>query len=133
DVRKSGHTGDSLEAAVSIAASVVMATARRNDLVRLMTTDGTDSDFAPGSDHIEAIMEHLAVVPASSSGSLRRSLEMLSRTSSGGALVVILAEAPDGDIAAVSGLRAHYGSLTTVTVDRSLWDASAAVGSPPGP
>ena len=35
-----------------------------SDLVRLVTTAGTDSDFAPGSDHIEAIMEHLAIVPA---------------------------------------------------------------------
>ena len=64
DVRKAAHSGDSLEVAVSAAASIVAATARRNDLVRLVTTAGTDSDFAPGSDHVEAIMEHLAVVPA---------------------------------------------------------------------
>ena len=63
DVRKAAHSGDSLEVAVSAAASIVAATARRNDLVRLVTTDGTDSGFAPGSDHVEAIMEHLAVVP----------------------------------------------------------------------
>ena len=42
------------------AASIVAATARRNDLIRLVTTAGTDSDFAPGSDHVEAIMEYLA-------------------------------------------------------------------------
>ena len=72
DVRKAAHSGDSLEVAVSAAASIVAATARRNDLIRLVTTAGTDSDFAPGSDHVEAIMEHLAVVPASPTGSLRR-------------------------------------------------------------
>ena len=116
-----------------VAASVVAATARRNDLIRLVTTDGTDSDFAPGSDHVEAIMEHLAIVPASSSGSLRRALEVLSRTSTGGALVVILAHVPDDDIKAVARLRAQYGSVTTVTIDRSLWDPSAAVEGPPAP
>ena len=56
---------------------------------------GADSDFAPGSDHIEAIMEHLAIVPAAPTGSLRRSVEMLGRHSTGGALVVIVAEVPD--------------------------------------
>ena len=64
DVRKAAHSGDSLEVAVSAAASIVAATARRHDLIRLVTTAGSDSDFAPGSDHVEAIMEHLAVVPA---------------------------------------------------------------------
>ena len=96
------HTGDSLEVAVSAAASIVSATARRNDLVRLVTTAGTDSDFAPGSDHIEAIMEHLAVVPAAPTGSLRRSVEMLGRHSTGGALVVIVAEVPSDDLRAAA-------------------------------
>lgn len=131
DVRKAAHAGDSLEVAVSAAASIVAATARRHDLIRLVTTNGSDSDFAPGSDHVEAIMEHLAVVPAASTGSLRRSVEMLGRRSSGGALVVLLAEVPVEDLAAVSSLRSRYGSLTIVHVDRSAWDPSAAVGPPP--
>jgi uncharacterized protein (DUF58 family) len=131
DVRKAAHQGDSLEVAVSAAASIVTATARRNDLVRLVTTAGTDSDFAPGSDHIEAIMEHLAVVPASPTGSLRRSIEMLGRHSTGGALVVIVAEVPSEDLHAAAHLRGRYGSLTIVHIDRSAWDAGAAVGPPP--
>jgi uncharacterized protein (DUF58 family) len=131
DVRKAAHTGDSLEVAVSAAASIVSATARRNDLVRLVTTAGTDSDFAPGSDHIEAIMEHLAVVPASATGSLRRSVEMLGRHSTGGALVVIVADVPTDDLRATLHLRGRYGSLTIVHIDRSAWDPVAAVGPPP--
>ena len=131
DVRKAAHSGDSLEVAVSAAASVVAATARRHDLIRLVATDGSDSDFAPGSDHIEAIMEHLAVVPATSAGSLRRSVEMLGRRSSGGALVVIVADVPGADLVAVSSLRGRYGSLTIVHVDRSAWDPSAPVGPAP--
>lgn len=132
DVRKAAHAGDSLEVAVSAAASIVAATARRHDLVRLVTTNGSDSDFAPGSDHVDAIMQHLAVVPAASTGSLRRSVEMLGRRSSGGALVVFLAEVPVEDLTAVSRLRSRYGSLTIVQVDRSSWDPAAPVGPGPG-
>lgn len=131
DVRKAAHSGESLEVAVSAAASIVAATARRNDLVRLVTTAGTDSDFAPGSDHVEAIMEHLAIVPASSTGSLRRTVESLARRSSGGALVVVVADVPPEDLLAASSLRSRYGSLTIVLVDRSAWDPASPVGAPP--
>lgn len=131
DVRKAAHSGDSLEVAVSAAASIVAATARRHDLIRLMTTNGSDSDFAPGSDHVEAIMEHLAVVPASSTGSLRRAIEMLSRRSTGGALVVLVAEVPADDLRAAVHLRSRYGSLTIVHIDRSAWDPGADEGPPP--
>ncbi len=65
DVRRSGHTAESLELAVSAAASVVTASWKRRDLVRLITTDGTDLGFAAGTAHAEAIMEFLATVPAS--------------------------------------------------------------------
>lgn len=129
DVRSAAHAGDSLEVAVSAAASIVAATARRNDLIRLVTTGGTDSDFAPGTDHVEAIMQHLAVVPATSSGSLRRAVDLLARRSNGGALVVILAEAPPGDRLAASTLRGRYGSLTFVQIDRSAWDPRAPTGT----
>jgi len=131
DVRKAAHSGDSLEVAVSAAASIVAATARRHDLIRLVTTAGTDSDFAPGSDHVEAIMEHLAVVPASPTGSLRRSIEMLARRSTGGALVVIVAEVPADDLRAAVHLRSRYGSFTVVHIDRSAWDPGATIGEPP--
>jgi len=131
DVRKAAHSGDSLEVAVSAAASIVAATARRHDLIRLMTTAGSDSDFAPGSDHVEAIMEHLAVVPAAPTGSLRRSIEMLSHRSTGGALVVIVAEVPSDDLRAAVHLRSRYGSLTIVHIDRSAWDPDATEGPAP--
>ncbi len=131
DVRKSAHAGESLEVAVSAAASIVAATARRHDLIRLVTTAGSDSDFAPGSDHVEAIMEHLAVVPATPAGSLRRSVELLNRHSSGGSLVVLLAEVSPEDLQAASSLRSRYGSLTIVQIDRSAWDPSAPIGEAP--
>ena len=131
DVRKAAHTEESLDLAVSAAASIVAATARRHDLIRLVTTGGSESDFAPGSDHIDAIMEHLAVVPASTGGSLRRTVEQMGRRSTGGALVAIVAEVPEDDLRALVRLRPRYGSLTIVQRDRSAWDAGASVGAPP--
>ncbi|MET0728519.1 MAG: DUF58 domain-containing protein [Acidimicrobiales bacterium] len=131
DVRKAAHSGESLELAVSAAASIVAATARRHDLIRLVTTAGADSDFGPGSDHVEAIMEHLAVLPAGQ-GSLRRTVEMLGRHSTGGALAIIVSsEASDEDLRAAATLRGRYGSLTIVQIDRSAWDPNAPEGRPP--
>lgn len=131
DVRRTAHSPASLEIAVSAAASIVTATARRHDLIRLATSGGSDSDFAPGSDHVAAIMEHLAVVPAAPDGSLRRCLEMLGRRSTGGALVVIVAAVPEEDLRAISALRGRFGSLTIVHIDRSAWHPGAAVGPAP--
>jgi uncharacterized protein (DUF58 family) len=128
DVRTAAHHGESIEVAVSAAASIVTATARRQDLIRLLTTGGTDSDFAPGQDHVQAIMEHLAVVQTSSTGSLRRTVELLNRRSSGGALVVIVADVPAEDLRAIGSLRGRYGSVTVVHLDRSSWDPTAPVG-----
>ncbi len=125
DIRRSANKGDSLEVAVSAAASVLTAGWKRGDLIRLITTDGTDSDFAPGYDHVEAIMEHLAVVQLTGAASLRAVVDLLGRSPSGGALVAIVAEVPKEEIAALAQLRARFGSLTIVQLDRSCWDPSA--------
>lgn len=128
DVRSSAHDEESLELAVSIAASVIMATAHREDLLRLMTTAGYDSEHSTGVEHTQAILEHLAVVPASADASLRRSVEALQQQARGGALVVVLAAVPDDDLVLVNSLRHRYGSLTIVHLDRSAWDRDAPVG-----
>ncbi|MDP1819301.1 MAG: DUF58 domain-containing protein [Acidimicrobiales bacterium] len=130
DVRTAAHDGESLELAVSAAASIVTATARRQDLVRLITTAGSDSDFAPGTDHVQAIMEHLAVVDTSGDANLRRTLEQLNRRSTGGALIVVVADVPAEDVRAVSALRTRYGSVTVVQIERSAWDPKVPVGPP---
>lgn len=129
DVRSVAHAAETFEVAVSAAASILTATARRADLVRLVTSAGTDSDFGAGADHLEAVMEHLAVVAAGPAGSLRRMVEVLGRATTGGALVVVLGDAPDDDLRVVSELRPRYGSLTVVTVDPSC----PAPGARPGP
>jgi uncharacterized protein (DUF58 family) len=132
DVRASAHQGESLEVAVSAAASIVTATANREDLLRLMTTAGYDSEHGNGSEHTHSILEHLAVVPPSGSADLRRSIEALQRNARGGALVIVLAAVPEDDLVLAGSLRTRYGSLTIVHLDRSCWDPDApvATGSP---
>jgi uncharacterized protein (DUF58 family) len=129
DVRRASHRGDSLEVAVSAAASVIAANWKRHDLVRLLTTDGVDLGFAPGYQHVEAIMEHLAVVQPTSGASLRAVISALNRSGNGGALVAFLAEVPEDEVRALQRLRTRFGSVTVVVVDRSAWDR--AVPSPP--
>jgi uncharacterized protein (DUF58 family) len=131
DVRRSAHRGESLELAVSAAASVITANWKRHDLVRLITSDAVDSGFAPGYQHLEAIMEHLAVVQTTSGASLRGMIESLHRSGNGGALVVVVAEVPTDEVRALRRLRARFGSVTVVVIDRSAWDPAAPL-PPPG-
>lgn len=119
DVRAAVQHGDSFEAAVSAAASIVSASARRQDLVRLITTDGGDSDYAPGVDHVHTILEHLAVIEPSPDADLAQTLDLLGRRSSGGALVAVVADVPSTDLRAVLALRHRYGSVTVVHLERS--------------
>ena len=116
DVRRAAHDAETIEVAVSAAASIVYANSQRNDLVRLVTTEGTDSGFAVGRTHLGAMLEHLAVVEAAGTASLRAMLELLKK-GSGGALVVIVANVPGDELSAISRLGRRYGSLTVVKID----------------
>jgi uncharacterized protein (DUF58 family) len=125
DVRRSGHSPESLELAVSAAASVVTASWKRRDLVRLITTDGTDLGFAAGTAHAEAIMEFLATVPASSGGTLRGTVEALALTPHGGGVVAVVGNIGDAELGALARLRGQVGSVTIVQFHRSSWDNAA--------
>lgn len=129
DVRRTTHTHPSLELAVSAAASIVNASWRRRDLVRLLSTDGADSGFAAGHSHIEAVMEHLATVQMTQGGTLRGVLDVLSRAAGGGALVVIVANIAHAELQAVARVRSSFGSLAVVQFERSSWEPTA----PPEP
>ena len=125
DLRGDVHTEDSLDLAVSAAASIITATRRSGDLVRLVATDGTDSGFLPGNAAYSAILEYLAVVPRSPGSSLMRLLDSLSRSSHGGALVVVSGSLGTHDRSRIDAIRHRYATLTTVLIDRSAWDPRA--------
>ena len=131
DLRTTTTDPDGLELAISAAASLVTASARRQDLIRLVTSDGSDSGFAAGHAHIESILEHLAAVEASHELTWPRVLDRLARGHTGGALVAVVGHPPEGDLAALGRLRRRYGTLTVVQVDRSAWDPTAPAGAAP--
>jgi len=110
DVRRNAHTPGSLELAVSAAASIITASWKRRDLVRLITTDNIDFGFAAGTAHAEAIMEFLATVPASPGGTLRGVLDQLGLPGNGGAIVPIVAGVADTELATLPRLRSRFAA-----------------------
>ncbi len=122
DVRAATTSPDSLELAVSAAASIVNASARRQDLVRLITSDGHDTGFAAGHAHVEAIMEHLAAVQVSHDAAFLRVVDQMARSATGGALIVVGAMMRQEETDRIARLRNRYGSVTVVLFDRSCWD-----------
>jgi uncharacterized protein (DUF58 family) len=125
DVRAATTSPESLELGISAAASIVTASWRREDLVRLVSTDGADSGFAVGHAQMEAIMEHLATVEAADEGAFRRVLDRLARSGIGGALVAVVSDMPAAEIEALNRLRTRFGSLTVVRFEPSSWDPDA--------
>jgi uncharacterized protein (DUF58 family) len=133
DVRSATNTAESLELVVSAAASIVTANARRQDLVRLLSTDGRDSGFAAGHAHVESILEYLACVELTNGSNYRRVLDRLARSSGGGALVVVVASVPPEDLSRLARLRNRFGSVTIVRFEPSSWGAPDAGVAEPVP
>lgn len=127
DVRRRAHSGESLELAVSAAASVVAACWQRGSLVRLVTTDGIDSGYGSQHAHVEAIMETLASVGLAHDDRLAGVLGSLTRPGNAGGLVALFtAEAPTKEVQSVARLQFRFASLTVVLFDRSAYDLSVA-------
>lgn len=123
DLRAGVHNEVSLELAVSAAASIATACWHKRALLRLVTSDGTDSGFASGNRHLDAIMERLAVVGTDRGGNLLSVLASLRRGGNGGSLVVVTtAGAADSDLAAAARLGARFGHVTVVLFERSSYD-----------
>ena len=121
DLRDRYHDEDSLEQAVSAAASIVASSGRGGSLVRLVTTDGADSGFGTGPSHLDALLDRLARVEASSGG-----LFDLPDTS-GAVALVVTADVPAADVAHLARLGGRPGSLTVVVVARRSGQPAAAV------
>ena len=132
DLRQGLHTPASVEVAVSAAASILSASWHQRALVRLVTSDGTDSGFGAGQGHAEAILERLAVVDAHSDSELAPLLGTLRHAGGGGSLVVVgTALTPKPDLDAVARLRRGFGTVTLVVLERSVLDPTAAGGPTP--
>lgn len=127
DVRRPAHAGESLEMAVSGAASIVAACWQRGSLVRLVTTDGVDSGYGAQHAHVEAIMETLASVGLTRDDRLTGVLGSLTRPGNAGGLVALFtSEAPTDEIQNIARLQFRFASLTVVLFDRSAYDLTVA-------
>jgi uncharacterized protein (DUF58 family) len=118
DLRLTVHDAISLERAISAAASIVSACWQHRSLVRLAATDGTDSGFAAGHPHVDAILEYLASADVERRGGIVPLIERLRRDGNGGALAVITTSAAaESDFAAAARLRGRFGGVTLVVVE----------------
>jgi uncharacterized protein (DUF58 family) len=114
DSRRGSHSEESFERAVSAAASVILACARRRFLVRLVTTAGDGTQFGAGGAHVENILERLSTIELTEEGRLLSVIAALRGVGSGGALVALLGGRASADIPAVQRLRISHPSLTIV-------------------
>ena len=114
DSRRGTHSDESFERAVSAAASVILASARRRFLVRLVTTAGDDTQFAAGGAHVENILERLSTIELTDEGRLLAVLAAMRGSGSGGALVAMMGGRASADLPAVQRLRMSHPSLTIV-------------------
>ena len=106
------------------------------DLVRVVSSDGTDTGYAATARHTDSIMEHLARVGPSPEGSVRPLLERLGRTTGVGPVVVGAIDDTGAGLAseihALIRLKPRFGRVVVVAFDRSAWDRrrSPAAGTP---
>ncbi|HUP70738.1 MAG TPA: DUF58 domain-containing protein [Acidimicrobiales bacterium] len=132
DLNAAAHSPESLEVAVSAAASIVTACWRRRSMVRLVSTDGVDSGTGSGSAHVDAMLEHLAGAAARSDVPLSRLLASIRREGNGNALAVITTTAAaQGDLDTIGRVRSRFGSVTLVMIDRD-GGAPSPAGVGPG-
>ena len=132
DTRRGAYAGQAFERAVSAAASILVAASNRRFLIRLVTASGLDTGFGAGGAHVEAALEHLAVVRTAAHGDLAGALASLRRAGNGGAVAALLAARAPSDVAKASRLRTAYGHTTVVVfgsgrVDRASIAASVVV------
>ena len=121
DSRHETNTDESLELAVSAAASVVTASWKRRDLIRLVTTDGSDSGYAAGQGHVDTILEHLATLGTVGSGAFRQTVDSLTHSSSGGAIVALVSQIPDAELDSLLRLHARFGWVSVVKFQPSSY------------
>ena len=126
DTRVGYRPPEAIEPPVRAAASLVHAGRRRNQQLRLVTADGTDSGFTGSHAQVEAIMERLAVVATSDHHDLGAAIDRLGRNAGGTLVLLVPADVAPDDLVRLRRLHARYGRVIPVLFEASSWDPSAA-------
>jgi uncharacterized protein (DUF58 family) len=124
DLRSAVHDPETLEAALSAAASVVMAGIRARIHVRVVTTTGLDTGFGSTAAHGAAILDVLAAAEARPGTSLVEDLRV--GAGSGPLTVITTQSASEADLTAVT--RAGPHERTTVVIFERAGDARPRLG-----
>lgn len=103
DLRREAHDIDTIERAVSAAASILRTHLRRGDHVRLVSTTGVDTGYGTGAGHLDGLLEYLAIADRSSRGTMHTALDAAERGATG-ALVVITGRPSGPDLDAVEAI-----------------------------
>lgn len=119
DTSASRTGGEAFERAVSAAASVVVASTRSGQAVRLVTPDGIDTGFLDGATGIEPTLDLLATIRTADVDRLEAVRSALSDRPGGGTLVSIWGRlGPDADGEATL-IEARFGAAIRVVCDPS--------------
>jgi uncharacterized protein (DUF58 family) len=130
DLRAPQHSPASLELALSAAASVLHAGFLAGRQIRLVTSDGVDTEFGSGHTQLSIVLGRLAAARAGAGGSLTSAVVALDRGGTmGGVAVVTTDAATDQDVALLRRLGTRFSSVAVVVIEGSAWDPRL----PPGP
>ena len=116
DTRPSLYTASGFEAAIDVAASVLVSSAANKAPVELHLTDGTMLGGRRLRD-VTPLMDHLTALKAEPEGSLQERLLALRRMGSGTSLVVVTGELDPADLPYVAALRRKFDRLVVVSID----------------
>lgn len=113
DTRHAIHSEDSLDEAVSAAASIAAAATRRGNELRVVTTGGLDSLAGTGGAHLDQVLRELAMVQLDRVGSLASAFSGSSGLGADGTLVIVTSARADlGKLR--SARAAQQGTVTVV-------------------
>src|SRR5947209_7515280 len=129
DVRAGAHDDVSFEQAVSAAASLLTTSWQRDGQIRLLTTDGLDSGFGSGPGHLQAVMEHLAVIEPGSDR-LDSLLGAMRRRATGALVAVSTSAASVGGLERLLAARAGFGWVALVVFARDGGAAQDGASAP---
>ena len=116
DLRARYHDEDSVEQAVSAAASIAAASGQGGSMVRLVLTDGSDTGFGTGPAHVDAILDRLARAQPDEGEGDGGVLDL--PTVDGAMALIVTADVPAAEVARLARLSSSPRALTMVTLAR---------------
>ncbi|HUR17799.1 MAG TPA: DUF58 domain-containing protein [Acidimicrobiales bacterium] len=129
DLRRSVHDQETIERAVSAAASVAAASCGDDGVVRLVTTGAVDTGTAGGEAHVQDILDLLATVDSDDGAGLGPLTSVLGESEGATVVLVTTSAASAEDLRVMAGLRPRCPQIIAVVFGRGR----AAPVSPPHP